>query len=64
MSNNKTNLARLIDLLGDYDWHWAEELAAQVCWRFGATIHEARDKSYLIETNRVGRKHRYRLLKS
>ncbi len=64
MSNNKTNLVRLINLLGDHDWHWAEELAAQVCWRFGATIYEARHKGYVIETDPVGKKHRYRLVQS
>ncbi len=65
MTDRKTTkLALLIALLGDYDWHWAEELANKVSWRFGATIKEARYKGYSIETDPVGKKHRYRLVKS
>jgi hypothetical protein len=59
-----TKVILLMDVLKDGEWHWADELAARVGWRFGATIKEARDKSYLIETNRVGLKHRYRLVRS
>ncbi|WP_068819070.1 hypothetical protein [Phormidesmis priestleyi] len=60
----KTKLDFLSDVLSDYNWHWNEELAIKVGWRFGATIKEARDKGYLIETNRVGLQHRYRLFKA
>jgi hypothetical protein len=57
-----TKVALLVEVLRDGEWHWADELAEKVGWRFGATIKEARDKSYVIETNRVGLKHRYRLV--
>ena len=58
-----SNENRLLTLLSDYDWHWGDELATAVCWRFGATIYEVRHKGYSIETEHVGRKHRYRLRK-
>nr|RNJ65625.1 MAG: hypothetical protein EDM05_30230 [Leptolyngbya sp. IPPAS B-1204] len=40
-----------------------DELAKKVGRRFGATIKQARDKRYSIETERDGMKHRYRLLR-
>lgn len=58
----QTKLDLLLEVLSDQDWHWNEELATEVSWRFGATIKEARDKGYLIETERIGLQHRYRLL--
>jgi hypothetical protein len=58
-----TKVDLLMDLLSDSEWHWADELATKVGWRFGATINEARNKSYVIETSRIGLKHRYRLVK-
>lgn len=65
MGNLKqTKLDLLLEVLSDYDWHWGKELDAKVGWRFGATIKTARCKGYLIETDRVGLQHRYRLLKS
>ena len=54
----------LLAALADLDWHWGEELAVEVGWRFGATIKEARYKSYSIETERVGVQSRYRLVRS
>ncbi len=54
----------LLAVLSDYDWHWNEELAAQVGWRFGATIKEARYKGYEIKTDRIGLQCRYRLIKA
>ncbi|MEX0269377.1 hypothetical protein AB3R30_09545 [Leptolyngbyaceae cyanobacterium UHCC 1019] len=60
----QTKLDLLLDVLSDHDWHWGEELATKVGWRFGATIKEARDKGYLIKTERDGLQHRYRLLKA
>jgi hypothetical protein len=58
-----TKVDLLMDVLNDGEWHWADELATKVGWRFGATIKEARNKSYTIETNRIGLNHRYRLMK-
>lgn len=63
-SKKKTKVDVLLDLLADYQWHWGDELAAKVGWRFGATIKEARSRRHLIETNRVGAKWRYRLLQA
>ena len=58
----KTNLQRLIDLLKDKLWHPAEELAQEVSWRFGATVHEARKKGYRIEKRRIAHnQYEYRL---
>jgi biotin operon repressor len=58
----QTNLVRLINLLKDGSWHPAEDLAHEVSWRFGATIHEARQKGYQIETRRISHnQHEYRL---
>ena len=49
----ETNLQRLLITLRDGFWHSAEELAQEVSWRFGATVHEVRRKGYLIEKRRV-----------
>jgi hypothetical protein len=57
----KTKVDLLLEVLADGGWHWNNELAAKVSWRFGATIKEARDKGYLIETDPVGKQYRYRL---
>jgi hypothetical protein len=57
---NKIDL--LLKVLADRKWHWGDELASEVTWRFGATIKEARSKGYPIETNQVGKRFRYRLL--
>ena len=48
-----TNLKRLLALLGDGEWHSADELAAQVSHRFGHTVFEARRKGYQIEKKPV-----------
>lgn len=48
-----TNLKRLLALLGDGEWHSADELAAQVSHRFGHTVFEARRKGYQIEKKLV-----------
>ncbi|BAU12841.1 hypothetical protein LEP3755_33730 [Leptolyngbya sp. NIES-3755] len=53
----------LIEALSDGEWHWGDELARTVGHRFGATIKDARNKGYLIKTDRVGLKNRYRMLK-
>ncbi|MBF2050597.1 MAG: hypothetical protein IGS54_25085 [Elainella sp. C42_A2020_010] len=62
-SLKKTKVDLLLEVLADGDWHWGDELAKKVGWRFGATIKQARDKRYSIETERDGMKHRYRLLR-
>ena len=59
----KTKLELLLEALSDGDWHWGDELAIKVGHRFGATIKDARGKSYPIKTDRVGLKNRYRMLK-
>jgi hypothetical protein len=65
MANKKpTKLDLLLSILSDHEWHWGNELATRVTWRFGATIKQARDLGYLIETDHVGRDHCYRLIQS
>jgi hypothetical protein len=63
-SKKPKKLDLLLGLLADYEWHWSEELASKVSWRFGATIKDARDEGYPIERDQVGPKHRYRLVRS
>lgn len=64
MRNLKKNkLELLLEVLSDGEWHWGDELAIKVGWRFGATIDLARKKSYPIKTERVGLQNRYRLRK-
>lgn len=60
-TSKTTKVDLLLDVLSDRQWHWNDELASKVSWRFGATIKEARDKGHQIETDRDGRKWRYRL---
>ncbi len=57
-----TKLDLLLEVLADGNWHQGQELATQVSWRFGATIEVARKKGYPIETDRIGKQYRYRLL--
>jgi hypothetical protein len=59
----KTKLDLLLETLSDGEWHWGDELAVKVGWRFGATIKERRTKHHPIETERLGLQHRYRLRK-
>lgn len=61
--DSKKKLDLLLEVLSDSDWHWGDELAVKVSWRFGATIHDARRKGYSIEHQQVGVSHCYRLLK-
>lgn len=52
----------LLQLMGDGQWHYPQELTA-VSHRFGDTIDRARRKGYLIETERLkGNNYRYRLV--
>jgi hypothetical protein len=46
VKRKSTKLVLLLTALADYEWHWADELATKVGWRFGATIKEARYKNY------------------
>ncbi len=59
----KTKVELLVEVLSDYEWHWGDELAVRIGWRFGDAVSKAREKGYPIITERVGLKHRYRLLK-
>ena len=62
-TKKRTKVEILLDLLSDYEWHWSDELASKVGWRFGATIKEARYRQYPIETKKDGASWKYRLLK-
>jgi hypothetical protein len=63
MKDKLTNLEKLIAILKDGKWHSSDELAANVSFRFGHTIFEARKKGYLIEKKQVAKNQfEYRLL--
>ena len=51
-----TNLEKLIAILKDGKWHSSDELAANVSFRFGHTVFEARKKGYLVEKRQVANK--------
>ena len=34
-TKKKTKVDLLLDILSDYQWHWGDELATKVGWRFG-----------------------------
>lgn len=58
-----TNLKKLIAILKDGKWHSSDELAANVSFRFGHTVFEARKKGYLVEKRQVAKNlFEYRLL--
>lgn len=58
-----TNLEKLIAILKDGKWHSSDELAANVSFRFGHTVFEARKKGYLVEKRQVAHNQfEYRLL--
>jgi hypothetical protein len=59
---DKRKLELLLEVLADKAWHRGDELAVRVGWRFGATVKEARNKGYSIETTHQGKKYQYRLL--
>ena len=60
----KTKVDLLLEVLSDYEWHWGDDLAVIIGWRFGDAINKARKKGFPIITERIGLKHRYRLQKS
>ncbi|NET32734.1 MAG: nucleotidyltransferase domain-containing protein [Cyanothece sp. SIO1E1] len=63
MTQTPSTSRRLIDLLQDHKWHSSDEIASKVSWRFGATIHEARRKGYVIDTRKVANdQYEYRLI--
>ncbi|MBE9052015.1 hypothetical protein IQ243_16595 [Nostocales cyanobacterium LEGE 11386] len=58
-----TNLEKLIVLLKDGKWHSSDELAANVSFRFGHTVFEARKKGYFVEKRQIAHNQfQYRLL--
>jgi len=60
----QTQLSKLLQILSDGLWHSGEELATEVGWRFGAVVHQARNKGFDIETSMLGHKqYQYRLVK-
>jgi hypothetical protein len=63
MLGKSTNLRRLIAILKDGKWHLNNELAANVSFRFGHTVFEARKKGYFIEKRQIAHNQfEYRLL--
>lgn len=60
-----TNLEKLLTILKDGNWHLSDDLAANVSFRFGHTVFEARKKGYLVEKRQVAHNQfQYRLLKA
>ena len=59
-----TKVDLLLEVLSDGEWHWGEELAVKVGWRFGQPVKTARANGYPIESERVGLPWRYRLLQN
>ena len=64
MKHKKTKLELLLEALSDGNWHWSDELVIKVGHRFGATIKDARDKGYPIQSKRDGIPWRYCLPKN
>jgi len=62
-SLKKTKIDLLLEVLADGEWHWGNELAVKVGWRFADPVQRARLKGHPIKTDRVRLEHRYRLRK-
>lgn len=57
-----TKIDLLLDLMSDGEWHYPNDLVT-VSHRFGDTMHRAKEKGYLIQTERIkGNSCRYRLI--
>lgn len=57
-----TKIDLLLALMSDGEWHYPNDLLT-VSHRFGDTMHRAKEKGYLIETERIkGNACRYRLI--
>ncbi|MCT7968511.1 hypothetical protein NG799_19570 [Laspinema sp. D1] len=57
-----TKIDLLLALMSDGEWHYPSDLVT-VSHRFGDTMHRAKEKGYLIETERIkGNACRYRLI--
>jgi len=57
------NQQRLLKLLSDGLWHSSSELAREISFRFGDTIHKLRRKGHQIEKRLVEHNHyEYRLI--
>lgn len=63
LNRKKTKVELLLETLSDGEWHWSDELADKVGWRFGDPVMKARKKGHPIKRDRVGVQHRYRLPK-
>ncbi len=59
----RTKVDLLLEVLSDGEWHWGDELAVKVGWRFGDPVDKARERGYPIIRERLRLKHRYRMLK-
>ncbi len=58
-----TTFERLMQVLGDGNWHATEELVQEVSHRFSATVHVAKQRGHRIEKRRVDKNQfEYRLL--
>lgn len=62
MKKNETQLEKLLRLLSDHEWHWTDELIAEVGHRFSVSVQSAKEKGHKIKREQEGRQHRYRLL--
>lgn len=60
-NTKKTKVELLLETLSDGEWHWNEELAIKVGWRFNDPVHKARKQGHPIERDQDGTRHRYRL---
>lgn len=57
-----TKIDLLLALMSDGEWHYPSDLVT-ISHRFGDTMHRAKEKGFLIETDRIkGNACRYRLI--
>ncbi|WP_019503798.1 hypothetical protein [Pleurocapsa sp. PCC 7319] len=59
----KTKVELLLEVLADGKWHWGEELAIKVGYRFGDAVYKARhDLNLEIKRVRIGLQNQYYLV--